>query len=97
MRHLDEAKSTEPFPVHSFDRVEKLAPGESPASTSTCSDRARALPGEQLPARHQRPHLLGGVMPGSDNVPSEKSWAAHHHTAALMPLTFASAEAAAAG
>src|SRR5260370_7287293 len=29
LRHLDEASSTDTVPVHSFDRVENLAPAES--------------------------------------------------------------------
>ncbi|MFD3412495.1 CocE/NonD family hydrolase C-terminal non-catalytic domain-containing protein [Streptomyces cyaneofuscatus] len=29
MRHLDEKLSTEDLPAHSFDRVEKLFPGET--------------------------------------------------------------------
>jgi hypothetical protein len=28
LRHLDEANSTDSVPAHSFDRVEKLPPGE---------------------------------------------------------------------
>ena len=41
-RHLDEALSTDDVPAHTFDRVEKLAPGESrrrrdrPAADRAC-------------------------------------------------------------
>ena len=72
MRHLDEAQSTDDIPVHSFDRVEKLAPGEVACVDIDLFPIGLALsPGEQLRLVICGRHLLGGVMPGTDNVPSE--------------------------
>ena len=71
MRHLDAAHSTNDIPVHSFDRVEKLAPGEIACIDIDLFPVGLALqPGEQLRLVVSGTHLLGGVMPGADNVPS---------------------------
>ncbi len=71
LRHLDGASSTDTLPVHSFDRVEKLAPGEIACVDIDLFPIGLALmPGEQLRLVISGHHLLGGVMPGVDNVPS---------------------------
>lgn len=72
MRRLDEAESTDTIPVHSFDRVEKLAPGEVACIDIDLFPIGLALhPGEQLRLVVSGRHLLGGVMPGTDNVSSD--------------------------
>ncbi len=71
MRHLDEARSTDSIPVHSFDRVEKLAPGEIVCVDIDMFPVGLALkPGDQLRLVISGQHLLGGVMPGMGNVQS---------------------------
>ena len=72
MRHLDEAKSTDSIPVHSFDRVEKLAPGEIVCVDIDLFPVALALyPGEQLRLIISGFHILGGVFPKLDNVKAD--------------------------
>lgn len=72
MRHLDETSSTDTIPVHSFDRVEKLAPGEIVCVDIDLFPIGLALnPDEQLRLVISGYHLLGGVMPGSENVTSD--------------------------
>ena len=72
MRHLDETNSTESIPVHSFDRVEKLAPKEVVRVDIDLFPIGLALKlGDQLRLVISGHHLLGGVMPGAANVPSE--------------------------
>jgi predicted acyl esterase len=72
LRHLDEASSTDTVPVHSFDRVEKLARGEIACVDIDLFPIGLALsPGEQLRLVISGHHLLGGVMPGVDNVQSD--------------------------
>jgi len=72
MRHLDETRSTDTVPVHSFDRVEKLTPGEIARVDIDMFPIGLALyPGEQLRLVISGTHLLGGAMPGLGNVPSE--------------------------
>lgn len=69
MRHLDEAKSTDSIPVHSFDRVEKLVPGEIVCVDIDLFPVALALhAGEQLRLVVSGFHILGGVFPGRENV-----------------------------
>jgi len=69
MRHLDETESTESIPVHSFDRVEKLAPGEVVCVDIDLFPIGLALQaGDQLRLVISGAHLLGGVMPGTANV-----------------------------
>lgn len=72
MRHLDEAKSTDAIPVHSFDRVEKLAEGEIVCVDIDMFPVGLLLhPGEQLRFVVTGLHILGGVFPGRDNVAAE--------------------------
>ena len=72
MRHLDETKSTDAIPAHSFDRVEKLSPGEIVRIEIDMFPVGLALsPGDQLRLLVSGSHLFGGVMPGVDNVASD--------------------------
>lgn len=72
MRHLDEAKSTDAIPVHSFDRVEKLAPGEIVCLDVDLFPLALALhAGEQLRLVVSGFNITGGVFPGRENVKAE--------------------------
>ena len=72
LRHLDEANSTDSVPAHSFDRVEKLAHGEIASVEIDLFPIGLALnPGEQLRLVISGHNLLGGPMPGVDNVPSD--------------------------
>lgn len=72
MRHLDEAKSTDSIPVHSFDRVEKLAPGEIVCLDIDLFPVALALhPGEHLRLVVTGFNITGGVFPGRDNVKAD--------------------------
>jgi predicted acyl esterase len=69
MRHLDETRSTNAIPVHSFDRVEKLAPGEIACVDIDLFPIGLALnPGDQLRLVVSGHHLPGGAMPGMANV-----------------------------
>jgi predicted acyl esterase len=64
-RHLDETLSTEAVPVHSFDRVEKLSPGEIVAIEIDLLPIGLAFhPGEQLRFIISGQNLLGPMMPG---------------------------------
>ncbi len=72
MRHLDEANSTDAIPVHSFDRVEKLKDGEVACVDIDLFPIGLALhAGEQLRLVVSGYNLLGGVMPGTENVPAD--------------------------
>ena len=72
MRHLDEQASTDEIPVHSFDRVEKLAQGEVvPLDIDLFPIGLAFSPGEQMRLTVSGHHLLGGVMPGVANVQGE--------------------------
>lgn len=72
MRHLDERHSTDTVPAHSFDRVEKLAPGQVACVDIDLFPIGLALkPGEQLRLLVSGHHVLGGVMPGADNVSAD--------------------------
>ena len=69
MRHLDPVNSTDEIPAHSFDRVEKLAPGQVVCVDIDLFPIGLALrPGEQLRLTISGTHLFGGVMPGTANV-----------------------------
>ncbi|MCA1226650.1 CocE/NonD family hydrolase [Saccharopolyspora sp. 6M] len=65
MRHLDEALSTDAVPAHSFDRVEKLSPGEVVDVEIDLLPIGLAFhPGEQLRFIISGRNLLGRMMPG---------------------------------
>lgn len=96
MRQLDQANSTDSIPTHSFDRVEKLAPGEVVCVDIDMFPIGLVLyPGEQLRFVISGRHLLGGVMPGNENVPSDNHGRHVIHTggsrASYLQLPFAAA------
>ncbi|OON72175.1 CocE/NonD family hydrolase [Streptomyces tsukubensis] len=65
MRHLDKALSTEDVPAHSFDRVEKLSPGEVVDVEIDLLPIGLAFgAGEQLRLVISGRSLLGTMMPG---------------------------------
>ena len=69
MRHLDEARSTDEVPVHSFDRVEKLRGGEVvPIEIDLFPVGLAFHVGEQLRLTISGFNRLGGVMPGRGTV-----------------------------
>jgi predicted acyl esterase len=69
MRHLDETRATDSIPAHSFDRVEKLAPGEIACVEIDLFPVGLTLsPGEQLRLTISGHNMFGGVMPGVENV-----------------------------
>ncbi|WP_406314442.1 CocE/NonD family hydrolase [Streptosporangium sp. NBC_01639] len=65
MRHLDETLSTDAVPAHSFDRIEKLSPGEIVGIDIDLLPIGLAFhPGQQLRLVISGRHLLGPMMPG---------------------------------
>jgi predicted acyl esterase len=65
VRHLDEKLSTDAVPAHSFDRIEKLSPGEVVDIEIDLLPIGLAFhPGEQLRFVISGRHLLGPMMPG---------------------------------
>jgi len=65
MRHLDEELSTDTIPVHTFDRVEKLHPGEIvEVEIDLLPIGLVFYPGEQLRLVISGKNLLGGMTPG---------------------------------
>lgn len=66
LRHLDEALSTEDVPAHTFDRTEKLAPGEIVDVEIDLLPLGLTFhPGEQLRFVVSGRPLLGTMMPGN--------------------------------
>ena len=66
MRHVDEALSTDEIPAHSFDRVEKLVPGEIAQIDVELSPVGLAFrPGQQLRLIVSADNLFGPMMPGN--------------------------------
>ncbi|MFI7292151.1 CocE/NonD family hydrolase [Streptomyces anulatus] len=66
MRHLDEKLSTVDVPAHSFDRVEKLSPGEIvDVEIDLLPVGLTFHPGEQLRLVVSSGSLLGTMMPGN--------------------------------
>ncbi len=69
LRHLDEAKSTDTVPAHTFDRVEKLEPGAIvPLDIDLFPVGLAFHPGEQLRLTISGFNVLGGVMPARTTV-----------------------------
>lgn len=65
LRHLDETLSTDEVPTHTFDRVEKLAPGEIVEIEIDLLPVGLVFhPGEQLRFVVSSRNLLGTMMPG---------------------------------
>lgn len=73
-RHLDKELSTECIPVHTFDRVEKLHPGEVVEIEIDLFPVGLAFyPGEQLRLVISSKNHLGAIMPGTPAyVPENK-------------------------
>ena len=68
-RRLDPAQSTDAVPAYSFDREEKLAPGEIVRLDVALFPVGLLLhPGEQLRLTISGQHPWGGAMPGMANV-----------------------------
>ncbi|MCP5328944.1 MAG: CocE/NonD family hydrolase [Steroidobacteraceae bacterium] len=68
-RHLDPVLTTDAIPAHSFDREEKLAPGQVVDVEIDLFPTGLALyPGEQLRLVVSGHHEWGGAMPGIENV-----------------------------
>lgn len=66
MRHLDQKLSTEEVPAHSFDRVEKLSPGQVvDVEIDLLPVGLTFYPGEQLRLVVSGRSLLGTMMPGN--------------------------------
>lgn len=66
MRHLDETLSTNDVPAHTFDRVEKLQPGEVVEIEIDLHPVGLAFhPGEQLRFVVSGQNLFGTMMPGN--------------------------------
>ncbi len=64
-RHLDAALTTDDVPAHTFDRVEKLSPGEvAEVDIDLFPVGLRFHPGEQLRFVVSSRNLLGTLMPG---------------------------------
>ena len=64
-RHLDEMLTTDDVPAHSFDRIEKLSPGEIVELQIDLLPLGLAFhPGEQLRFVMSFRNLLGTMMPG---------------------------------
>ncbi len=64
-RHLDETLTTDEVPAHTFDRVEKLSPGEVAEIEIDLLPIGLAFhPGEQLRFVISSRNLLGTLMPG---------------------------------
>ncbi len=64
-RHLDEALSTDDVPAHTFDRIERLSPGEVVDVEIELLPIGLAFhPGEQLRFLVSSRNLLGSMMPG---------------------------------
>ncbi|MEY8116920.1 CocE/NonD family hydrolase [Falsihalocynthiibacter sp. BN13B15] len=69
MRQLDTDKTTDDVPVHSFDRVEKLASGEIVALDFDLFPTGLLLyAGQQLRLIVGGYNTLGGAMPGTENL-----------------------------
>ncbi len=73
-RHLDEALSTDEVPAHSFDRVEKLAPGQVVDVEIDCFPIGMVFyPGEQLRLVITARNVLGPLMPMvADYIPDNE-------------------------
>ena len=71
LRRLDEVASTDEIPVHTFDRIEKLTPGEIVELNIDMFPVGLILhPGEQLRLVVSGYNIVGGPMPGVPNMPT---------------------------
>ena len=79
-RHLDKELSTDAVPAHSFDRVEKLQPGEIVEIEIDLFPIGMAFyPGEQLRLVISSKNELGAIMPGTPGY-------VHHPYRWLVPI-----------
>ncbi|MEE4545882.1 CocE/NonD family hydrolase [Streptomyces sp. V4-01] len=86
LRHLDEARSTDEVPAHSFDRVEKLAPGEIvPVEIDMFPVGLALHPGESLRLVVSGENPWGGVMPGTAAVVPDNHGKHRIHTGGAHP------------
>ena len=89
-RHLDEVLTTDAVPAHSFDRVEKLTPGEIVEVEIDLFPIGLVFyPGEQLRLVISGHNALGAIMPGTrDYIPQNKGMHVIHtgadHTSYLQ-------------
>lgn len=66
MRHLDESLSTQDVPAHTFDRIERLAPGQVVELEIDLLPIGLVFhPGQQLRLVVSARNLLGTMMPGT--------------------------------
>jgi len=73
-RHLDETLSTDVLPAHSFDRVEKLQPGEiADVEIELLPIGLVFYPGEQLRLVISAQNPLGAIMPGIQDYVSQNN------------------------
>jgi uncharacterized protein len=73
-RHLDETLSTDFLPAHSFDRVEKLQPGEiADVEIDLLPIGLVFYPGEQLRLVISAQNPLGAIMPGIQDYVSQNN------------------------
>lgn len=73
-RHLDKTLSTDAIPVHTFDRIEKLQPGQiAEIQIDLFPVGLVFYPGEQLRLVINAKNTIGGIMPGTPAyVPENK-------------------------
>ena len=85
-RHLDETLSTDDVPAHTFDRIEKLSPGEVVEIDIELLPIGLAFhPGEQLRFVISSSNLLGTMMPGIQEYVGVNSGTHVIHTGGTRP------------
>jgi hypothetical protein len=86
MRHLDETLSTNEVPVHSFDRVEKLNPGEVVEVEIDLLPIGLVFhPGEQLRLVISAQNLFGQWMPALREYAPQNNGSHVIHTGGNYP------------
>ncbi|ORT55146.1 CocE/NonD family hydrolase [Streptomyces sp. CB03238] len=81
MRHVDETLSTDDVPAHSFDRIEKLSPGEVvDVEIDLLPVGLTFYPGEQLRLVISARSILGTMMPGNREYVSQNRGTHVMHT-----------------
>jgi len=86
LRHLDETLSTDAVPTHSFDRIEKLRPGEVVDIEIDLLPVGLVFhPGEQLRLVISGRNLLGTMMPGIRGYVPQNSGQHVIHTGGSHP------------
>ncbi len=85
-RHLDKELSTDVIPVHSYDRVEKLKPGEiAEIEIDLFPVGLVFYPGEQLRLVISAKNDLGAIMPGTPAYVPENKGKHIIHTGGISP------------